>query len=210
MINGNWTEEKGASCGVIDFDSMVASRKSPGIVIVDGQNKIVHVNSNAWDVLALLREQGTVSGDALMPTVLLQVCHAAQAHVRENLESPAPANADMVRLIMTSKGHVLLRALTLEGGSKLSPHKRRVLVLLEQVVERSHGSAELKERFGLTDREYAVARILVKGYTNKEIGNALNISEPTVKAHLNHIMQKLKCSTRTGVVSLMMGSTSVS
>jgi DNA-binding CsgD family transcriptional regulator len=42
--------------------------------------------------------------------------------------------------------------------------------------------------------------------TNKEIGNALGITEPTVKAHIKHIMEKMKCTTRTAIVSRLAGS----
>ncbi|MBA2252947.1 MAG: response regulator transcription factor [Nitrospirales bacterium] len=196
------------SCLVVDFGAMVASRKSPGIIIVNGRDKIIHVNRSAWDVLTLLRDHGTVACDALMPTALLDLCHDVQARLREHRIDGDPVNLEETRLIATPNGRVLLRAVALEGGAKLTDDRRRVLVLLEHVAERSHMTAASKERFGLTNREWAVSQSLLKGYTNKEIGSALNISEPTVKAHINHIMQKMKCSTRTGIVSLVMTSCS--
>ncbi|MCE7976493.1 MAG: DNA-binding response regulator, partial [Nitrospira sp. NTP1] len=39
-----------------------------------------------------------------------------------------------------------------------------------------------------------------KGWTNKEIANALNITEQTVKEHIKHIMRKTNSTTRTGVL----------
>ena len=41
---------------------------------------------------------------------------------------------------------------------------------------------------------------LAQGFTNKEIGVTLGISEQTVKEHLKHIMEKPHCTTRTGVL----------
>lgn len=193
---------------VIDLDNMAAARKSPGIVVVNRQDEIAYVNRSAWDMLGLLREQGTVPGDALMPTAILEICRDVSAKCRKNSVDSSPPNSDAIRLVITPSGHVLLRAVMMESGIHTFPHAKSVLVLLEHVVTRSQASAELKERFGLTDREWAVAQILMKGYTNKEIAQALDISEPTVKSHLNHIMQKVNCSTRTAVVSLMMGSAS--
>ena len=48
----------------------------------------------------------------------------------------------------------------------------------------------------LTPREQDVLRHLIKGSTNKEIGNELFISEKTVKSHLNKIFRKLDVSRR--------------
>jgi two-component system response regulator DegU len=48
----------------------------------------------------------------------------------------------------------------------------------------------------LTAREQDVLRHLIKGSTNKEIGNELFISEKTVKSHLNKIFRKLNVSRR--------------
>ena len=48
----------------------------------------------------------------------------------------------------------------------------------------------------LTAREQEVLSQLIKGLTNKEIGNELFISEKTVKSHLNKIFRKLNVSRR--------------
>lgn len=48
----------------------------------------------------------------------------------------------------------------------------------------------------LTPREKEVLRILTTGCTNKEIAQALFISEKTVKSHLSSIFKKLKVSQR--------------
>jgi DNA-binding NarL/FixJ family response regulator len=49
---------------------------------------------------------------------------------------------------------------------------------------------------GLTPREQEVLRCLTEGCTNKEIANALFISEKTVKTHLNSIFRKLNVTRR--------------
>lgn len=48
----------------------------------------------------------------------------------------------------------------------------------------------------LTDREIDVLERLVRGETNKEIADALTISENTVKSHLCNIMEKLHLRNR--------------
>lgn len=54
----------------------------------------------------------------------------------------------------------------------------------------------------LTEREMAVLRLLVLGRPNKAIGNSLDITEDTVKAHVKSIMSKLRVKSRTEAASL--------
>ncbi|HEX8711302.1 MAG TPA: response regulator transcription factor [Terracidiphilus sp.] len=72
----------------------------------------------------------------------------------------------------------------------------------------------LAERMGseeLTPREYDVLEQIVRGRSNKEIGTELDISEATVKTHINSLLSKLGVTDRTqaataairrGIVSL--------
>lgn len=52
----------------------------------------------------------------------------------------------------------------------------------------------------LTGREEEILRVLALGGTNKDIAQALFISEKTVKCHLNHIFQKLHVTRRLQAV----------
>ena len=49
----------------------------------------------------------------------------------------------------------------------------------------------------LTDREMDVLRLLAQGKSNKDISQALNIAERTVKTHVSHILAKLDVPSRT-------------
>lgn len=53
----------------------------------------------------------------------------------------------------------------------------------------------------LTQREKEVLLQVIKGLTNREIGNALFISENTVKNHLRNIMEKLQINNRVQVAT---------
>jgi DNA-binding NarL/FixJ family response regulator len=57
--------------------------------------------------------------------------------------------------------------------------------------------AERMMRSDLTARELEILKMLSKGLTNKQIGNALGISGNTVKNHVNSIIEKLEVSDRT-------------
>ncbi|UUZ82967.1 response regulator transcription factor [Paenibacillus sp. P26] len=50
---------------------------------------------------------------------------------------------------------------------------------------------------GLTKREQEVLRLIASGKSNKEIGEALFITEKTVKTHVSHLLDKLGLADRT-------------
>ena len=54
----------------------------------------------------------------------------------------------------------------------------------------------------LTGREQDVLRLVAQGWTNRQVGAALFISEKTVSVHLSNVMAKLGASGRTEAVSL--------
>jgi DNA-binding NarL/FixJ family response regulator len=58
----------------------------------------------------------------------------------------------------------------------------------------------------LSEREMDVLRLLVQGLANNAIADALSISLPTVKTHVQHILQKLHVSDRTQAALLAVRS----
>jgi DNA-binding CsgD family transcriptional regulator/tetratricopeptide (TPR) repeat protein len=59
--------------------------------------------------------------------------------------------------------------------------------------ERKHG---LEEILGLTPREAEVLTLVARGYTNREIAEALVISVKTASVHVSHILRKLGAPNR--------------
>ncbi|HSJ34849.1 MAG TPA: response regulator transcription factor [Acidimicrobiia bacterium] len=53
----------------------------------------------------------------------------------------------------------------------------------------------------LTEREVAVLELIAEGSSNREVGQALYVSEATVKTHLIHIYDKLGVDSRTAAVT---------
>jgi two-component system, NarL family, response regulator len=56
----------------------------------------------------------------------------------------------------------------------------------------------------LTQRQLEVLRLMAVGQSNKEIGAKLNVSEGTVKTHVNQILEKLGATGRTQAVTIAM------
>ena len=93
---------------------------------------------------------------------------------------------------------VMLRALrlVLAGGIYIPP---QALGLPEFSSAQAGGGATMPksiEDFGLTERQRQVLSRIAQGKPNKAIANELQISEPTVKAHVTEILRALKASSR--------------
>jgi len=52
----------------------------------------------------------------------------------------------------------------------------------------------------LTDREREVLQAIITGATNSEIAASLYMAEGTVKTHIGHLLAKLQCRDRVGLV----------
>lgn len=206
MLNerSTWTDKQ-PNATTPDLHPVIASRTSPGIVILNGLGEVIHMNDTATEMLSIMRQHAPVSKNGLVPQVMMDLCHELDTKGLSR-EAASHAQLEATRFIAMAEGKVLLRAFALEGAKDLPLEGRRFLIMLEPVAERKQGPEARRERYCLTDREWQVTQALAQGYTNKEIANALRIAEPTVKSHLKHIMQKMKCTTRTAIVSRMAGS----
>jgi two-component system NarL family response regulator len=74
---------------------------------------------------------------------------------------------------------------TVHAGKSRIPSR-----VAEKLAERMSGAT-------LTARELEVLHLIVAGKSNKEIGNALFISEATVKTHVNSLLSKMGVEDRT-------------
>ncbi|WP_347488341.1 response regulator transcription factor [Desulfoscipio sp. XC116] len=70
----------------------------------------------------------------------------------------------------------------------------------EMSVEDKMENYEAGGRLPLTVRELEIYKLIVRNYSNKEIGKALYISQPTVKTHVSSILRKLGLKNRTKVI----------
>jgi len=52
-------------------------------------------------------------------------------------------------------------------------------------------------QFGISEREFSVIELVAKGLSNKEIADALYLSEGTVRNYLSTILDKLQLRDRT-------------
>ncbi len=102
--------------------------------------------------------------------------------------------------ILKSEGPAkILAALTdmMKGGSPMSSSIARKVVASFKTIE-----VEKKQLQVLTEREKEVLEALSKGMMNKEVADHLQISQGTVRKHVQHIYEKLQVNTRVEALNL--------
>jgi two-component system nitrate/nitrite response regulator NarL len=89
---------------------------------------------------------------------------------------------------------------TMAGEPVISPEMTGKLVTAFQSLQSGakvgEASAAQDPIHSLSAREDEILDHITQGRTNKEIARALNIAEATVKIHVQHILRKLKLSSR--------------
>jgi DNA-binding NarL/FixJ family response regulator len=85
------------------------------------------------------------------------------------------------------------------GEALLSPAVTRRVISRFTRLPTPQAPKELDE---LTEREREVFDLVVTGLSNAEVGQALFISETTVKTHVTHVLQKLNLRDRVQLVVL--------
>lgn len=88
----------------------------------------------------------------------------------------------------------------MDGGTYLSPTARESVAAGYQFTNKHMG----EEYVGLTTREREIIRLVALQYGNAEIGEALGISEGTVKTHRKNLMHKLNVRGVAGLVKYAM------
>jgi DNA-binding NarL/FixJ family response regulator len=128
--------------------------------------------------------------------VLVLTAHDDDEYVFALLQ--AGANGYLLKTAETEELVKAIRA-THAGQSALDPSvAKKVVTQFASGKSLPDILAEVSTEFeGLTERELEVLQLVASGKTNKEIGQALYISDRTVQAHLSNIFSKLGVVSRT-------------
>lgn len=108
----------------------------------------------------------------------------------------AGAAAYLLKDLPASDLGAALRAVVAGQTILQPPGARRVVAALSRAAPSDPAEAGCH----LTDREMDVLRLLAAGRRNREIAEALVVSEATVKTHVNNIFAKLGARDRAGAV----------
>jgi DNA-binding CsgD family transcriptional regulator len=196
----------------MDLLEIVKKRSVPGVLILDDHKKPVYLNPIAFDILRSLNLNGSRSpslqkqkADVIsIPKEIFDLYDDLKKNYSLSSSSQADKLPSLIALIPSQKQSYCCRGFFLDDptlSSKKTPH---IMVLIEKVSQqRQFNFKELKERYGLTERQMDILKLLVNGSSNKEIADVLCVTEDTVKGHLKHVMRRLKVSTRTEILSML-------
>ena len=172
---------------------LVRHRSSPGVLILDLNNKLLYSNPEALSLLKNLKE---------IPAEVRGLCDQVKKHGNGLGPAALPGN-NCALLWGTGESPYSLRAFLIGYQSKDS-RPTHLMVLVEKVTEqRGLNLRKAKMRYGLSDREIEVVALVAQGLANKEIGPKLFLSEHTVKDHLKNIMRKMGASSRSEIIYLL-------
>ena len=137
-----------------------------------------------------------------------------------DLRLPKMGGVEVIQRVRTSHANARFIVLTtydgdediyraLQAGARAYLLKGMTVEVLVSTIRSVHAgkscippviAQKLAERMAteqLTQREQEVLEQIVRGKSNKEIGSALDISEATVKTHINNLLGKLGVEDRT-------------
>ncbi|HEX4320379.1 MAG TPA: response regulator transcription factor [Acidobacteriaceae bacterium] len=126
---------------------------------------------------------------------VIQRVRADQPHARFIVLTTYDGDEDIYRALQAGARAYLLKGMSVEVliSTIRSVHAGKSIIppaIAQKLAERMATEQ-------LTQREQDVLEQIVRGKSNKEIGTALDISEATVKTHINNLLGKLGVEDRT-------------
>ncbi len=157
----------------------LAGRTRPDVVILDVEMPVMGGQVALRKLLAL----------SPPPKVIIVTVFADESHVRELMSLGASAylskNASMQNLIST------VRSVTARNPE--GPDEDDVILFVPRGMFEEGGGPE---ESSLSGREAEVLLLAARALSNREIAQALHLSETTVKRHLSNVYEKLGVHSR--------------
>jgi len=156
----------------------------------DGVEAITQFRKRQPDITLIDLRMPRLSGVEVIERIRMETPHA-----RFIVLTTYDGDEDIYRALQAGARAYLLKGMTSEELIRAirSVHSGRSYIPPAIAVK-------LAERLGteeLTPREFDVLEQIVHGKNNKDIATELNISEPTVKTHINKLLGKLGVTDRT-------------
>jgi DNA-binding NarL/FixJ family response regulator len=182
-------------------EDMGLAHAGPGIMLLTASMQLLYKDQRAWELCQeIIRCQDGRAANGVLPLAVVSLV----AQIQKILEvRPYPMDweqNEIKQVVNTLHSSVLLC-----GTPFIDPThtEKRILIVMNEVGIggwMNTAIVQAKERFRLTARETTVVQHLLKGWTNKEIANEMQITEQTIKEHFKHISEKMATSTRIGIV----------
>ena len=160
----------------------------------------------------------------------LKLCHKIKQHVPSVaivILSPQPEDDQFFQAIKAQASAYLSKRVTTEelvesirrcaqGEHPINESLSNRPKVAEQILQQFHELSREREATTfistLTPRETEILNYMAQGYLNKQIADALKVSEQTIKNHVTSILRKLNVNARTQavIVAIKRGMVSIS
>lgn len=215
------------------IDDLIESLLSTadGVFIVDGEQRIVHWNAAAQQLLGFSRDEALgrdcwellecCTEDSAMETARNRQSVAAalagtpvssyDTCVRTQWGKPRWINLSLVTLMTSRNPETWLAAVLFRDATRHKINEQfvtQVLELVERLQERDAFMPPATALFPpggkLTRREYQILTLLVRGQSTRAIAAALALSPSTVRNHIQSILTKLHVHSRLEAITYVM------
>jgi DNA-binding CsgD family transcriptional regulator len=181
-------------------EEIVAQRKGPGMLFLTSTLQLIYMDQHSQHLCGILNQAQTRKATrGLLPPVVLDVCTKLVLLMKKAGMSAQAQDFHLRQLVAHPETPVLVWGIGVTDPNDSA--QSHILVLLEE--SRRQPMALLRaaqRRFRLTERDTEVLRHLLKGWTNKEIANAMQVCEQTVKERIRTLMTRTRSTTRSAVL----------
>jgi len=168
----------------------------PGLVVVDASLNLIASNEEAVQILTF----------PVRPDKVRQPDPLLKEKIRSCLrDRRSGSGSGFVHQFLSGKRIYLCHCFPVNTRVNLNPSSPVHVLVFERRTNSQIAISEVCGRFGLTPREQEVIQLLLRGLTTKEIAGFMRISPNTVKSFLRLVTVKLGVSTRSGIVSKILG-----
>lgn len=168
----------------------VPARVPTGFVLLDSTLRVIQCNSVALEIFGY--PDMTQADETLNSFISGKI--APLVRDRE------PGQLSFVTEFFSGRRQYFCRAYLL-GQIQPGSAEEHIAVVLERSASILSGLKHVANQFELSPRESQVLRLILRGFSNKEIANEMKLSPNTVKAFTRMVMIKMAAPTRARVVS---------
>jgi len=180
-----------------DSDSFTAWPAGLGLLVADASLKPIFANEEALAILSYPGPSSQSFADAFHKNVRPRLISV------QNL----PTNGNHAPFMKFKSGRRIYfcRAYGLNNNGRGSGGGSATLIVLERGISGPLALSQVSRQFHLTRREQQAVGLLLQGFSNKEMAKSMEISANTVKAFLRMASIKMGVSSRSGIVTTILG-----
>jgi len=163
----------------------------PGIMLLTASMRLLYKDRRAGELCQqIVRCQDGKTANGVLPPAVVSLVNQIQKILTVRTDPKDWEQIQLRCVVNTLHSSVLLCGTALIDQSNA---EKRILIVISEVgigAWQDKVLVRAKETFHLTLRETTVVQHLLKGWSNKEIANRLNLSLHTVETHRWRIMEK--------------------